>query len=103
MTLVGNVRMELYDVRKKNKRTAKCNKRIVTHDVETAQCENGTVKCRGEQNVAGANLTDQRQRLRLDTSADRLSQGWRSKGKACSDAGVMRSPDQRILHRSTPN
>ena len=94
----GTVRCE-----EKNKGTAKCDKRIVTRDIKTAQCENGTVKCRSEQNVAGANLTDQRQQLCPDTSADRLSRGWRSEGEACSDDGVMRSPDQRILHRSTPN
>ena len=33
------------NVRKKSKGTTKCEKKIVTCDVETAQYENGTVKC----------------------------------------------------------
>ena len=30
---------------KKKKGTTKCDKKIVTYDVGTAQCEDGTVKC----------------------------------------------------------
>ena len=30
---------------KKKKGTIKCEKRIVTYDVETTQCEDGIVKC----------------------------------------------------------
>ena len=44
MLELHNVRMEPSNVRK-NKGTAKCEKRTVTYDVETAQCENGIVKC----------------------------------------------------------
>ena len=40
-----NVRMELSNVRKKSKGTTKCEKKIVTYDVGTAQFENGTVNC----------------------------------------------------------
>ena len=36
--------MEPLNVRKKKKETTKCDKRTVTHDVRTAQCEDGTVK-----------------------------------------------------------
>ena len=31
---------------KKNKKTIKCDKRIITCDVGIAQCENGIVKCK---------------------------------------------------------
>ena len=37
--------MEPSNVRKKSKGTTKCEKSIVTCDVETTQCEDGTVKC----------------------------------------------------------
>ena len=40
-----NVRMEPSNVRKKSKRIAQCEKRTVTYDVGTAQCEDRTVKC----------------------------------------------------------
>ena len=30
---------------RKNKETTKCEKSIVTYDVGTAQCEDGTIKC----------------------------------------------------------
>ena len=41
-----NVKMEPLNVRKKkSKGTTKCEKRIVTCDVETAQYEDVTVKC----------------------------------------------------------
>ena len=36
--------MEPSNVRK-NKGTTKCDKRTVTYDVETAQCEDITIKC----------------------------------------------------------
>ena len=45
MLELHNVRMELLNMRKKSKGTTKCKKRIITYDVRTAQCENGTVKC----------------------------------------------------------
>ena len=40
-----NVRMELSNVRKKSKGTTKCEKKIVTYDVGTAQFEDETVNC----------------------------------------------------------
>ena len=40
-----NVRIEPPNVRKKNKGTTKCEKRIITYDVRIAQCEDETVKC----------------------------------------------------------
>ena len=58
---------------------------------------------RGEQNIAGADPTNPRQWLHPDTSVDQLSQGRCSEGEFRSDAGAMRSLDQRILHRSTSN
>ena len=30
----------------KNKRTTECDKNTVTYDVSTAQCEDGTIKCK---------------------------------------------------------
>ena len=39
-----NVRIELSNVRKKNKGTTKCDKRTVTYDVGTAQCEDDSLK-----------------------------------------------------------
>ena len=38
--------MKLSNVRKKSKRTTKCEKRTVTCDVEIAECEDRTVKCK---------------------------------------------------------
>ena len=37
------MRMELSNLRKKSKGTTKCEKRIVTRDVGTTQCEDETV------------------------------------------------------------
>ena len=45
MLELHNVRIELSNVKKKNKGTTKRDKRIVTCNVGTAQCENETVKC----------------------------------------------------------
>ena len=42
-----NVRMELSNVRK-NKKTTKCDKSIVTYDVDSAQCEDETIKYEGK-------------------------------------------------------
>ena len=39
------MRMEPSSVRKKSKGTTKCEKKIVTYDVGTAQYENEAVKC----------------------------------------------------------
>ena len=41
-----NVRMEPSNVRKKSKETIQSDKRIVIYNVGTAQCEDGTVKCK---------------------------------------------------------
>ena len=49
----------------------------------------GTVLTRGEQNVTGADLTDQRRRHYLDSSAYQLSQGRRLEGEAHSDANAV--------------
>ena len=40
-----NVRMKLSNVRKKSKGTTKCEKIIITCDVETAQYDDRTIKC----------------------------------------------------------
>ena len=40
-----NVKIKPSNVRKKSKRTAKCEKTIVTCDVGTAQYEDETIKC----------------------------------------------------------
>ena len=40
-----NMRIEPSNVEKKNKGTIKCEKRIVTCDIGTAQCKDETVKC----------------------------------------------------------
>ena len=40
-----NAIMEPSNMKKKNKETTKCEKRIVKYDVRTAQCEDETVKC----------------------------------------------------------
>ena len=45
MLVLLNMTMEPLNVRKKKKGTTKSNKRIVTCDVGTAQCEDETVKC----------------------------------------------------------
>ena len=39
------VMLEPHNVRKKSKGTTKCEKRIVTYDVRTAQCKDETIKC----------------------------------------------------------
>ena len=49
----------------------------------------------------GVDPTDRRRQHRPDTSADRMSRGWRLEGKARSDAGAVQSPDQRRRNRST--
>ena len=41
-----NVRMEPSNVKKKSKATTKCDKRTITRDVGTAQCEDEIVKCK---------------------------------------------------------
>ena len=51
---------------------------------------------RGEQIVTRANPTSRHQRHRPNTSADRMSQGRRSEGKAHFDADVVQSRHQRI-------
>ena len=45
MLELHNVMMESPNVRKKSKRTTKYEKTIVTCNVETAQYEDGTIKC----------------------------------------------------------
>ena len=50
-----------------------------------------------------ADPTDWLRQDRPDTSADRMSPGWRSEGEARSDVGAVQSPDQRRRNRSTPN
>ena len=45
-----NVKMELSNVRKKNKETTKCDKRTNTFNVETAQCEDEIVKYEKKKN-----------------------------------------------------
>ena len=45
MLELHNVKMKPSNMRKKSKGTTKCEKRIVTHNIETAQCEDRTVKC----------------------------------------------------------
>ena len=44
MLVLHNVRMILSNVRKKNG-TTECDKTIVTYDVGTAQCKDGTIEC----------------------------------------------------------
>ena len=44
MLELHNVKMKLSNMRKKSKETTKCEKRIVTHNIGTAQCEDRTVK-----------------------------------------------------------
>ena len=44
MLVLSKVTMEPLNVRKKNKRTTKCDKSTITHDVSTAQCEDGIIK-----------------------------------------------------------
>ena len=44
--VLHNVRMMPSNVRKKNKGTTECDKNTVICDVGTAQCEDGTVKCK---------------------------------------------------------
>ena len=45
MLELHNMKMKLSNMRKKSKGTTKCEKRIVTHNIGTAQCEDRTVKC----------------------------------------------------------
>ena len=45
MLELHNVRMEPSNMRKKSKKTTKCEKRIVTWDVETIQREDEIVNC----------------------------------------------------------
>ena len=40
-----NVRMKPSNVRKKSNGTTTCEKKIITYNVRTAQCEDGTIKC----------------------------------------------------------
>ena len=42
--------MKPSNVRKKNKETNKCDKRIVTCDVETTQYDDETIKCKEKKN-----------------------------------------------------
>ena len=51
MLELHNMRMEPSNVRKKSKKTTKCEKRIVTCDIETAQCKDGTVKYEKKNNL----------------------------------------------------
>ena len=44
MLELHNARMKLSNVRK-SKETTKCEKRTITFDIGTAQCEDETVKC----------------------------------------------------------
>ena len=46
MLELHNVRTEIVKCEKKSKGTTQREKRIVTSDVKTAQCEDGTVKCK---------------------------------------------------------
>ena len=43
--VLHNVKMVPSTVRKKNKGTTECDKSIITYDVGTTQCEDGTIKC----------------------------------------------------------
>ena len=45
MLVLNNVRIEPLNVKKKKKKNHQNDKRIVTFDVGTAQCEDGTIKC----------------------------------------------------------
>ena len=45
MLVLYNVRMVPSNVRKQNKWITECDKSIVTYDVGTAQCVDGTIKC----------------------------------------------------------
>ena len=40
-----NVSMEPSNVRKKSNGTTTCEKNIITYNIRTAQCEDGTIKC----------------------------------------------------------
>ena len=51
---------------------------------------------RDEQNVTGADPTDQRQRHRPDSTSDRMSRGRLSVGEARSDAGAVLLPELQI-------
>ena len=51
MLELHNVRMEPSNMRKKSKKTTKCEKRIVTWDVETIQREDEIVNC--EEKIKG--------------------------------------------------
>ena len=44
MLVLHNVRVVPSNVRK-NKGTIECDKSIITYDVSTTQCEDGTLKC----------------------------------------------------------
>ncbi|KAL0012934.1 hypothetical protein SO802_000003 [Lithocarpus litseifolius] len=48
---------------------------------------------KGVQNVTGADQTDQRRRHHPDSTADRVSRGRHSEGKASSDAATGDSED----------
>ena len=58
-------------MRKKNKRTTKCDKSTITCDVGTAQCENGNIKCE-EKKKESPNVTKVQSHVMLVLRNERI-------------------------------
>ena len=50
MLVLPNVTLEPSNVRRKKKGTIECNKSTVTYNVDTAQCDNETIKYERKKN-----------------------------------------------------